>query len=471
MDFRIFKQNQFRILKNLSIALEKYCGKRSPRPGDEPASRELSRRPQEAGAGSPRARRWEGSGLWSGARGRCGSLPGPGAARALPSVRLKAKAKGRRAGTARCRARLRGCLCGAAGPYQSAAPARPGPDPPSPAPGGGGAERRPARRPMARLLLALLLLGALRAAASGGGVSAERPGGACGKPKDIENAVLEDNGSMRLRYSCVKDYKRKAGTSSLIVCEKKKTNKYEWSNSNLRCIRDPSKPFPESEHTTEDTRKESKALTPSGQPAPPKTSATPAVVSGDPYGSKTTSPPDLNTATTLLRRTTKPSSDGPTTMETPRRIGGGVSGTDPKNVMQHKRTTTQDSHPESSKPSFSTLSTEVSSPTATPSRNTPENTTWLSKMDIPHGQAGSVQLQAVLLPVVFIMLSFVIAGLWCFYRKHGCFQRQRVVEEIPMAEISEERSKMISADTDLEDAGPSEERTPVQLSDCATSNG
>ncbi|XP_008108493.2 interleukin-15 receptor subunit alpha [Anolis carolinensis] len=65
--------------------------------------------------------------------------------------------------------------------------------------------------------------------------------GECGVPTLVENAqIAEGSNSEKLRYSCMKNYKRKAGTSNLILCKQDKhTKEYQWTNSNLICIRDP----------------------------------------------------------------------------------------------------------------------------------------------------------------------------------------------------------------------------------------
>ncbi|XP_077196480.1 interleukin-15 receptor subunit alpha isoform X2 [Paroedura picta] len=234
---------------------------------------------------------------------------------------------------------------------------------------------------------------------------------------------------------------------------------------------DPS--LPESEPTTKHTRKDTETPTPTSQPTPPKTSTNPAAVSGDPYRSETAGPPRISTATTLLT-TARPSPAEWTTVDFPQEIGGGVTGTDGEHVkMPHKETTTQDSQPDSSKPSFSsTPSAGISSTTAAPSRNTPENTTGVSKENVPKGQTGLSQVGAVLLPIVSILLLFGLAGL-CYYRKRRHIPRQEsiIMEGIPGVERPEEGGPMLSGHGDANDAEPAHEETPMQPSDSATSTG
>uniref|UniRef100_A0ACB8FMS3 Uncharacterized protein n=1 Tax=Sphaerodactylus townsendi TaxID=933632 RepID=A0ACB8FMS3_9SAUR len=194
-----------------------------------------------------------------------------------------------------------------------------------------------------------------------------------------------------MRYNCVKNYKRKAGTSSLVVCHENKTTKtFQWVR-NLICIRDPAKP--ESEHVTEEAKKETERPTPASQPASPKPSAHPAAVSGDPYGSETTP----STATTQLR-TTKPFREEPTTMPTPQETGGGFLGTHAETVTACKATKRKDSQPKSTKLPFGAFSTEIGNVTAVPSRNTPGRTTRGSQADIRQGQTGRHAKRAVFPP-------------------------------------------------------------------------
>nr|XP_034983480.1 uncharacterized protein LOC118091031 isoform X2 [Zootoca vivipara] len=114
------------------------------------------------------------------------------------------------------------------------------------------------------LLLAALLLGAwgphsaTAAARRGSTELLKAPGNCSEPPPQVENAEVPkgSSDSNRLRYSCVKNYKRKAGTSSLAVCrENATTKKFEW-DVRLTCIKDPSLPAT----TTEDPRRGSLPL-------------------------------------------------------------------------------------------------------------------------------------------------------------------------------------------------------------------
>ncbi|XP_074832178.1 interleukin-15 receptor subunit alpha isoform X3 [Carettochelys insculpta] len=100
---------------------------------------------------------------------------------------------------------------------------------------------------MARRLLLLLLCDCgfvvLLPARASAAAQPER----CSMPKEVSNAEIKvDNNNFlnaRLRYKCKEGYKRKAGTSSLIVCERDNATKMlRWTEPNITCIRDPSLP-------------------------------------------------------------------------------------------------------------------------------------------------------------------------------------------------------------------------------------
>ncbi|KAM7178543.1 interleukin-15 receptor subunit alpha isoform 2-T2 [Macrochelys suwanniensis] len=96
---------------------------------------------------------------------------------------------------------------------------------------------------MARLLLLLCGIAGLLSACTRSAALQER----CSKPKEVNNAdVTVGNNNLlnaSLRYMCKDGYKRKAGTSSLIVCVKDEVTKtLHWTEPNLHCIRDPALP-------------------------------------------------------------------------------------------------------------------------------------------------------------------------------------------------------------------------------------
>ncbi|XP_030073041.1 interleukin-15 receptor subunit alpha [Microcaecilia unicolor] len=67
----------------------------------------------------------------------------------------------------------------------------------------------------------------------------------CGHPEMVTNTnTFEDEDfseGRKLRYACQTGYKRKAGTSSLIICKKNETSgKMYWTVPNITCIRDTS---------------------------------------------------------------------------------------------------------------------------------------------------------------------------------------------------------------------------------------
>ncbi|XP_053871345.1 interleukin-15 receptor subunit alpha isoform X2 [Malaclemys terrapin pileata] len=96
---------------------------------------------------------------------------------------------------------------------------------------------------MARLLLLFCGSVGLLSACTSAAALQER----CSTPKEVNNAdVTVGNNNLlnaSLRYTCKDGYKRKAGTSSLIVCVMDKVTKtLRWTEPNLHCIRDPALP-------------------------------------------------------------------------------------------------------------------------------------------------------------------------------------------------------------------------------------
>nr|XP_025038986.1 interleukin-15 receptor subunit alpha [Pelodiscus sinensis] len=98
-------------------------------------------------------------------------------------------------------------------------------------------------RAMARLWLFLCGFVALLSAGASSAAQPER----CSIPEEVNNAEIKVNNNnllnATLRYRCKDGYKRKAGTSSLILCQKDSiTNMLHWTQPNIICIRDPALP-------------------------------------------------------------------------------------------------------------------------------------------------------------------------------------------------------------------------------------
>nr|XP_033815620.1 interleukin-15 receptor subunit alpha isoform X2 [Geotrypetes seraphini]XP_033815621.1 interleukin-15 receptor subunit alpha isoform X2 [Geotrypetes seraphini] len=75
--------------------------------------------------------------------------------------------------------------------------------------------------------------------------TAALPSETCGHPEMVSNTnAFKDEAfsvGQRLRYKCQTGYKRKAGTSSLIICQKNGTSgEIYWTMPNITCIRDTS---------------------------------------------------------------------------------------------------------------------------------------------------------------------------------------------------------------------------------------
>ncbi|KAM8982110.1 interleukin-15 receptor subunit alpha isoform 2-T2 [Sarcophilus harrisii] len=81
----------------------------------------------------------------------------------------------------------------------------------------------------------------------------------CPTPKSVENAdikVKSHSIESRERYVCNSGFKRQAGTSNLIQCIlDHKSNTARWTETNLKCIRDPSLVHLQTSSSTMSTRK------------------------------------------------------------------------------------------------------------------------------------------------------------------------------------------------------------------------
>ncbi|XP_078533392.1 interleukin-15 receptor subunit alpha isoform X7 [Lissotriton helveticus] len=93
----------------------------------------------------------------------------------------------------------------------------------------------------------------------------------CHVPEQVQHTqpfpreVFPSKGGTSLRYQCEAGYRRKAGTSNLIVCKADEGGgTARWTTPEVECIRDPSLPPPPATFTT-------KRTTPSSAPEPQST--------------------------------------------------------------------------------------------------------------------------------------------------------------------------------------------------------
>ncbi|XP_066490355.1 interleukin-15 receptor subunit alpha isoform X2 [Tiliqua scincoides] len=305
---------------------------------------------------------------------------------------------------------------------------------------------------MACLPLPLLLLC--------GWTAASLPSGKCGIPMQIKNAEIEVTGSTRLRYSCVKDYKRKAGTSNLIVCKQDgSTKQYQWTNSNLNCIRDPSKPATDLPGTTEDSRQKTETSTPTRKLAAPQTSVNTAMVSSHPSGSLTTnSVPTSSTTDIILPTAAGPSPDASVMTDNTTEVVRWLSpGTVIESTTLQEQTTMQDSQTRTnSQPSFRSPAAQNRS-TAMPSRVTAaaRNTAQPPVADDLDRQTGSLSVRIVL-PCLGVLI-IILCALWRYFcvrlRRFPWHRGVPPEEEIPMQVTrSEERGRTSPAASHSEGA-------------------
>ncbi|CAI5786562.1 Hypothetical predicted protein [Podarcis lilfordi] len=322
-----------------------------------------------------------------------------------------------------------------------------------------------------RLLLLLLawLLGAWGplsppAAARRDPTELQKAPGNCGDPPQVQNAeVPKGSGDgNKLRYSCVKNYKRKAGTSSLAMCRQNDTTKkFQWE-VRLSCIRDPSLPAT----TTEDPRREAETSTPATpQAAGVNTSVASAAA---PYGSETPSPSD--SIATLLR-TAKPTRPGRTTATTSApEVGRHTPGTVSESSAKCESATAKASQPTTSK----RISAGNRTTAVTPGRVsgvTPEPSVPVPPIE---RQAGSLPLR---IGVPFLVLGVLLIGCLAFwYRRRWCpVQGQADIpleEQIPMAaERSEPGDQAPPAAGRPDDLRPTDEGVRMLPPHCSPSSG
>ncbi|XP_058047455.1 interleukin-15 receptor subunit alpha isoform X3 [Ahaetulla prasina] len=270
--------------------------------------------------------------------------------------------------------------------------------------------------------------------------------GKCGAPWPVANARIAYENSKKLRYTCVKNFKRKAGTSSLIFCEQDPTtHEYRWSRPPLVCI--------DMENAADGPRRAETT-----RPTQTTMSTNPASLSTRLYGSQTNSPIVVETSrfTDTPRRTAKPTPDslGSTVTATPE--GGRLTpGTISKSVTPSPRTTPF-SPDESSKTQWTPRQI-----TSAPSEGPPGNVTEPSDTSVLQKITGSVYFRAGI-PFLAVILS---AGFmyYCYCRRSRHPWRQpRVpsVEEIPMDPMgSKEGTPALAGDSP--DPGPVNEEDPM----------
>ncbi|XP_042322628.1 interleukin-15 receptor subunit alpha [Sceloporus undulatus] len=274
----------------------------------------------------------------------------------------------------------------------------------------------------------------LSSAAAASSAASSWEEGKCGTPKLVENAqILKSSNPIMLRYSCVKNYKRKAGTSSLSVCKEDG----QWTEPNIACIRDPTLPT----SRTESMRTEAKTSTPA---APKMTDVSPSLGSTQPYGSTATSPPALHTSSAWLG-TAKPSPDRPTMMRTTMKVSRCTSPhTVTKRITLPQRTTT---------PVLQARTSE------TPKAGN-GSTTAPPETSAPWKQTGSViTIGLPILAFLFLILLFF------------CYRRRRSSQRAADLPLPEESPMTDMASIDPDDPGSSNEGDPVLPSNSAISTG
>nr|XP_034983477.1 uncharacterized protein LOC118091031 isoform X1 [Zootoca vivipara]XP_034983479.1 uncharacterized protein LOC118091031 isoform X1 [Zootoca vivipara] len=305
------------------------------------------------------------------------------------------------------------------------------------------------------LLLAALLLGAwgphsaTAAARRGSTELLKAPGNCSEPPPQVENAEVPkgSSDSNRLRYSCVKNYKRKAGTSSLAVCrENATTKKFEW-DVRLTCIKDPSLPAT----TTEDPRREAETSTPATpQAAGVNTSVASAAA---PYGSETPSP---SASIAALIRTGKPT-----------RPGRAMATTTTPELGRHTPGTASESSAK-----CESAAAKASQP-ATSNRHTAGDRT-IAPVPIER-QTGSLPLRIGVPCLVLVALLLVGCLAFRWHRRPRSVQGQADVpleEQIPMAaERSEPGDQAPLAAGSPDDLRPTDEGLRTLPPHCSPSSG
>ncbi|XP_074832170.1 interleukin-15 receptor subunit alpha isoform X2 [Carettochelys insculpta] len=309
-------------------------------------------------------------------------------------------------------------------------------------------------------------------------------------PKEVSNAEIKvDNNNFlnaRLRYKCKEGYKRKAGTSSLIVCERDNATKMlRWTEPNITCIRDPSLPPSTSSprQTTSASRteptspvsEESKAFTPSKQPVTRVTSeiSTVRVTASTPaYERETTSP--LAGPSSQLR-TDKPSWGTLATTPAEIRSSEAPASESTEGTAQQHTTAGQDTHTSqlwTEKPLLETVATEGDGSTAVPANVTTGNSTELPTAGTHNTKVSThVMLSSVGFPVFLVMAAVVFCCLWR-QRVHRRQQYALPLIAIPTTEgEAEQRHGTPSEDNNLNSPDQTTEGTEMMSSFCGTPTG
>ncbi|KAK9400246.1 interleukin-15 receptor subunit alpha [Crotalus adamanteus] len=287
--------------------------------------------------------------------------------------------------------------------------------------------------------------------------------GKCGVPKAVANAriVYENSHGNKLRYACLENFKRKAGTSSLIVCEQDAiTRKYRWSPPQLVCIYLAVEDTTES-HTTRETAR------------PTQIQCTnPGRVPAHLYGSQTTSPVlETSSFAPPPRGTAKPSSDSlGSTVTATSGDGWMTTGTVSKSVTPSPTRT-----PFSPDENINTQWTPQQT-TSAPSEGPLGNTTDPTDTGIWQSIAGShyfkigIPFFAVILSAGFVYYCYcarsraanLVRALNLLSSRSAPWRQARVpsVEVIPMDPLGSEEGRSASAG-EAPDPGPANEEDPM----------
>ncbi|KYO38840.1 interleukin-15 receptor subunit alpha isoform C [Alligator mississippiensis] len=259
-------------------------------------------------------------------------------------------------------------------------------------------------------------------------------------PKEVENAEIHvgTNNVLNamLRYTCKEGYKRKAGTSTLIKCEQK-DNQLHWTESNLKCIRDPALPpsTPSPKPTTSAPIPEE--TSPTSQ-VTPEITTDPGMASTPSRGRETTSP--------LAGPTSQPTADMSsleTLVTTATAIGSTQVSTNPttEGMTQPSTTASQDTHTSwggTNQPSPDTFTTDGDKSAAASVSLTTEEQTQLPTAATPNTEGFTqVMISSTVFPLVLLIAA---VGLYCAWKKQICRRHQFAFrqEDIPLKGRREE---------------------------------